>query len=93
MAANRRFILSIVLALATLASSCMAAIPPDTELAEARREMVEDIRARGVKDAAVRAAVGSVPRHLFIPEAEIPKAEIDFTLVDGQVVYERGRSR
>ncbi len=30
---------------------------------------------------------------MTIPEAEIPKAEIDYTLVDGQVVWERGRSR
>ena len=30
---------------------------------------------------------------MTIPEAEIPKAEIDFTVVDGQVVHERGRTR
>ncbi|HKI06585.1 MAG TPA: amidohydrolase [Thermoanaerobaculia bacterium] len=28
-----------------------------------------------------------------VPEAEIPRAEIDFTVVEGQVVYERGRAR
>jgi predicted amidohydrolase YtcJ len=28
-----------------------------------------------------------------VPEAEIPRAEIDYTLVDGQVVYERGNAR
>jgi predicted amidohydrolase YtcJ len=30
---------------------------------------------------------------MTVPEAEIPKVEIDFTVVGGQVVYERGRSR
>jgi hypothetical protein len=30
---------------------------------------------------------------MTVPEAEIPRAEIDYTLVDGQVVYERGRGR
>lgn len=30
---------------------------------------------------------------MTVPEAEIPKVEIDFTLVDGQVVYERGSRR
>jgi predicted amidohydrolase YtcJ len=30
---------------------------------------------------------------MTVPEAEIPRAEIDYTLVDGQVVYERGRPR
>ena len=30
---------------------------------------------------------------MTVPEPEIPKAEIDYTLVDGKVVYERGRAR
>jgi predicted amidohydrolase YtcJ len=30
---------------------------------------------------------------MTIPEREIARAEIDYTLVDGQVVYERGSSR
>ena len=30
---------------------------------------------------------------MTVPEAEIPKAEIDLTVVDGQVVHERGRTR
>ena len=30
---------------------------------------------------------------MTIPEAEIPKAEIDYTLVDGQIVHERKTSR
>ena len=30
---------------------------------------------------------------MTVPEAEIPRAEIDYTMVDGQVVYERGSAR
>jgi hypothetical protein len=30
---------------------------------------------------------------MTVPEAEIPRAEIDYTLVDGRVVYERGSAR
>jgi predicted amidohydrolase YtcJ len=30
---------------------------------------------------------------MSVPEAEIPRAEIDYTLVDGRVVYERGSAR
>jgi predicted amidohydrolase YtcJ len=30
---------------------------------------------------------------MTVPEAEIPKAEIDYTLVDGKIVYERGKGR
>ncbi len=30
---------------------------------------------------------------MTVPEAEIPRTEIDYTLVDGQVVYERGSAR
>lgn len=88
MAASRRTLLSLVLVLAC-AMACMAASPQapqppkDAELAEARQEMVEDIRARGVKDAAVLAAVGSVPRHLFIPEGERSNAYEDRPLPIG----------
>ena len=27
---------------------------------------------------------------MTVPEAEIPKVEIDYTLVDGKIVYQRG---
>jgi predicted amidohydrolase YtcJ len=30
---------------------------------------------------------------MTVPEAEIPKAEVDYTVVDGAVVHERGRGR
>jgi protein-L-isoaspartate(D-aspartate) O-methyltransferase len=85
MAASRRTLLALVLVLAC-AMACMAAVPPtpqDTELAEERREMVEEIRARGVKAPAVLAAMGSVPRHLFIPEGERSNAYEDRPLPIG----------
>ena len=41
-----------------------------TDFAALRRRMVEnDLRARGVRDAAVLRAMGSVPREAFVPEA------------------------
>ena len=84
MAANKRVLLSVLLLLAAVA--CGAAPPrtsQDTEIAAARKRMVEDIRARGVKDSAVLAAVGSVPRHLFIPEEERSNAYEDRPLPIG----------
>lgn len=42
---------------------------PEKNLADARRRMIErDITARGIKDRRVLDVMGSVPRHLFIPE-------------------------
>ena len=85
MAANKRVSLAFLLLLATMSwgMACMAAPPREDRIAEARREMVEDIRARGVKDSAVLAAVGSVPRHLFIPEGERSNAYEDRPLPIG----------
>lgn len=45
--------------------------------------MVELIRARGVTDAAVLAALGAVPRHLFVPPAERARAYEDRPLPIG----------
>ncbi|MDX1502424.1 MAG: protein-L-isoaspartate(D-aspartate) O-methyltransferase [Thermoanaerobaculia bacterium] len=46
--------------------------------ADLRREMVElQIRARGVSDAGVLAAMEEVPRHLFVPEAYRDRAYAD----------------
>jgi predicted amidohydrolase YtcJ len=28
-----------------------------------------------------------------VPEAEIPKVDVDMTLVDGEIVHERGKAR
>jgi len=81
-----RRLLVLVLALWTLAIA--GAVRPvradDDELADARRRMVEEqIRARGVSDPAVLAAMGSVPRHLFIPEDERAQAYADRPLPIG----------
>src|SRR4051812_50216788 len=68
--------------LRTLALTLLALLPagiarsqgPDDAFAAARHRMVERIRSRGVTDAAVLAALDAVPRHLFVPQPERPKA-------------------
>jgi protein-L-isoaspartate(D-aspartate) O-methyltransferase len=87
MAANRRLSLSVLLLLATMACGvgCMAA-PPQGDgdrLAGDRQRMVTEIRARGVTNSTVLAAMGSVPRHLFIPEEERSNAYEDRPLPIG----------
>ena len=53
--------------------------------ARARRRMTESqIRARGVRDAAVLAAMAKVPRHLFVPEAFRAHAYADEPLPIGE---------
>jgi protein-L-isoaspartate(D-aspartate) O-methyltransferase len=53
--------------------------------ARARRLMTEaQIRARGVRDAAVLAAMGKVPRHLFVPESLRSHAYADEPLPIGE---------
>ena len=61
---------------------------PDDAFAAARHRMVERIRSRGVTDAAVLAALDAVPRHLFVPAQERPKAYEDRPLPigDGQTI-------
>ena len=49
----------------------------------ARARLVEAVRGRGVKDAAVLAAVGEVPRHLFVPHALLARAYDDAALPIG----------
>ena len=52
--------------------------------AAARKAMVDrQIRARGIKDPAVLAAMREVPRHLFVPPAERPLAYADQPLPIG----------
>ena len=88
--AGRRSFLTVLLLLAAFASAVAA--PPDPredEFAVARRRMVaEQIRARGVTDPAVLAAMEAVPRHLFIPESERREAYDDHPLPigDGQTI-------
>ncbi|HEX9942756.1 MAG TPA: protein-L-isoaspartate(D-aspartate) O-methyltransferase [Thermoanaerobaculia bacterium] len=73
MAASRRALCALLLALlAALAAGMAVSSPPrEDEFAVARRRMVEEqIRARGVTEPAVLAAMAAVPRHLFVPEGE-----------------------
>jgi protein-L-isoaspartate(D-aspartate) O-methyltransferase len=80
-----RRLLVLLLALWTLAPAAVRPVrAEDDDLADARRRMVEEqIRARGVSDPAVLAALGSVPRHLFIPEDERAGAYADRPLPIG----------
>ncbi len=48
-----------------------------------RTRLVEQLRARGFKDMSVLAAVGQVPRHLFVPEALRGQAYEDTSLPIG----------
>jgi len=62
---------------------------PHDPFAPARQRMVkEQIAARGVRDPAVLAALGKVPRHLFVPEEARDRAYEDYPLQigDGQTI-------
>jgi protein-L-isoaspartate(D-aspartate) O-methyltransferase len=48
-----------------------------------RARLVEQLRGKGIRDMAVLAAVGQVPRHLFVPEALRGKAYEDTSLPIG----------
>ncbi len=89
MAAGSRRLLALALILgALLAPGAVRGDGPDDALAAARHRMVEQIRARGVTDTAVLAALDAVPRHLFVPEAERNKSYQDCPLPigDGQTI-------
>jgi protein-L-isoaspartate(D-aspartate) O-methyltransferase len=87
MARIRRGLLAALLALLVLTPLHAAPpAPPEPqadELAAARRRMVEEIKARGVTDPDVLAAVASVPRHLFVPPGERRRAYADQPLPIG----------
>jgi protein-L-isoaspartate(D-aspartate) O-methyltransferase len=62
----------------------MAPLPADDGFAKARSRMVEEqIRARGVTDPKVLAAIKTVPRHLFVPDGERRRAYTDSPLPIG----------
>ncbi len=71
---------------ALLAMSCSAARPAGEEEWKTARErmVVEQIAARGVKDAPTLAALRKVERHLFVPEASLAEAYDDHPLPIGQ---------
>lgn len=61
--------------------------PPESQDAfvQARRTMVaRDLRGRGIKDERVLAAMGEIPRHLFVPERQRPSAYTDRPLPIGE---------
>jgi protein-L-isoaspartate(D-aspartate) O-methyltransferase len=83
--------LMALMALTLLAPAGALAAQPDPQgdaLAVARQHMVEQIRARGINDSDVLAAVEAVPRHLFVPESERRAAYEDHPLPigDGQTI-------
>jgi len=77
MAIVRRLLAVLLLAALTLAAA-------DDDFADARRRMVEQqIRARGIEDPAVLAALETVPRHLFVPADQRAQAYADHPLPIG----------
>src|SRR5687768_15983063 len=61
--------------------------PPESQdaFARPRRTMVaRDLRGRGIKDERVLAAMGEIPRHLFVPERQRPLAYADRPLPIGE---------
>jgi protein-L-isoaspartate(D-aspartate) O-methyltransferase len=76
-------LLPVLLLLAVVAAGLTAAASRQDEMAVARQRMIEDIRARGVTDQRVLNALDSVPRHLFVPEAERAAAYEDTPLPIG----------
>lgn len=55
----------------------------ESDRAAERARMVEHLRARGIRDPRVLAAMNQVPRHLFVPEAQRPAAYSDSPLPIG----------
>jgi protein-L-isoaspartate(D-aspartate) O-methyltransferase len=81
--ARRLALLAGALGLALLMATGAGA-GPDPGWDAARRAMVADqVRARGVDDPAILAALGEVPRHLFIPALERAEAYADHPLPIG----------
>ena len=61
------------------------AIADPVSLAQQRGEMVDrDLRRRGIKDERVLAAMGTIPRHLFVPERQRTSAYEDRPLPIGE---------
>jgi protein-L-isoaspartate(D-aspartate) O-methyltransferase len=83
-AADRRRFLAVLACLwAFVLAAAAWAQAPDDDTAPARHRMVEQIRARGVTDVGVLAALEAVPRHLFVPAGERGKAYADHPLPIG----------
>lgn len=73
-----------VLIWSLLLSAAVTALAADI-YQQRRQQMVEhDLRGRGIRDARVLAAMGKVPRHLFVPERERDRAYGDYPLPIGE---------
>jgi protein-L-isoaspartate(D-aspartate) O-methyltransferase len=59
-------------------------VAPAAPLSGARRRLVDDLRRKGITDAAVLAAVGQVPRHAFVPSGVAHRAYEDAALPIGR---------
>jgi protein-L-isoaspartate(D-aspartate) O-methyltransferase len=78
----RHLWIGVVLAISGLACGSQRA-PRDWD-AERRRMVDEQLRARDIRNARVLDAMGTVPRHLFVPEPQRADAYIDAPLPIGQ---------
>lgn len=57
--------------------------PTEEELARLRKELVEELRQKGIADPRVLAALGKIPRHLFVLPEHLPWAYDDRPLPIG----------
>lgn len=81
--------IALPLGLAAILASCLQTPATAGDRAEERRAMVRtQIRARGVKDRRVLAAMEKVPRHLFVPGrlAEAAYADHPLPIGEGQTI-------
>jgi protein-L-isoaspartate(D-aspartate) O-methyltransferase len=76
------------LTLLAVLSSAVALAAGDVDLEAARKAMVAALRGQGIHHAKTLAAMGKVPRHEFVPEAQRSKAysEVEISLGGGKVL-------
>ena len=79
-------LLSALIALMVFLLLPATALPADEDVySRARQRMIEqDIRGRGIRDAAVLGAMSRIPRHLFVPENVRSRAYGDHPLPIGE---------
>jgi protein-L-isoaspartate(D-aspartate) O-methyltransferase len=88
----RRFLLVLLSAVSVFVGFPLQTVEFDPRAAEVddvfdqqRRRMVSrDLRGRGIKDERVLAAMGTIPRHLFVPDGQRSSAYDDRPLVIGE---------
>jgi protein-L-isoaspartate(D-aspartate) O-methyltransferase len=85
MSSIRKTLLALAAAVAALASAYIPPARSQDDYDSLRRQMVEQqIERRGIRDPLVLAAMGKVPRHLFVPENIRRSAYIDRPLPIGR---------